>query len=145
MRRGSPRRMLERAERNDPTMNGFILSELLDLEARESAEIIERAYAGDLIDDSICGTWYDVWHRLGLEGDPPPRTERKYTLEELSGSPPRSRSELLHRLSSKASKQEARRVSPARRPQGTQQRPRQKLEKKLKGKRKRQTYMIVRG
>ena len=43
--------------------------------------MIERAYAGEFVDDSICGTWYDVWHELDLEGEPPPRTERRIERE----------------------------------------------------------------
>jgi Protein of unknown function (DUF1186) len=69
-------RVLERAEWNERSFNGFLVSDLVDLEANEAAEVIERAYAGKFVDDSICGTWYDVWHSLELEGEPPPQTER---------------------------------------------------------------------
>ena len=73
-------RSLERAEWHDPSLNGFLVSDLIDLQAKEAAGVIERAYAGEFVDDSICGTWYDVWHSLHLEGEPPPRTERLYKL-----------------------------------------------------------------
>ena len=68
--------VLERAERHERSLNGFLVSDLVDLEAKEAAEVIERAYAGEFVDDSIRGTWYDVWHELELEGEPPPWTER---------------------------------------------------------------------
>jgi Protein of unknown function (DUF1186) len=69
-------RLLERAEWHERGMNGSLVSCLIDLEAEESAEVIERAYAGGFVDDSICGTWHDVWYELDLEGEPPPQTER---------------------------------------------------------------------
>jgi hypothetical protein len=71
-------RWLERAESFEPSSNGFVVSDLIDLEAKEAAEVIERAYAGGFVDDSICGTWYDVWHELELEGEPPPRPKNAY-------------------------------------------------------------------
>ena len=73
-------RSLERAEHNTPLLNGFLVAYLLDLGAIEAAGVIERAYAGGFVDDSIVGTWYEVWHELGLEGEPPPETERQYQL-----------------------------------------------------------------
>jgi Protein of unknown function (DUF1186) len=72
-------RNLERAEWHDPVLNGSIVSELIDLQANEAAGVIERAYAGEFVDDSIGGTWYDVWHQLDLDGEPPPQTERLNT------------------------------------------------------------------
>jgi Protein of unknown function (DUF1186) len=121
--------MLERAERNDPALNGFIVSELIDLDASEAAVVIEQAYARDLVDDSICGTWYDVWHRFDLEGEPPPQTERKYT---LGDEQVRKVSDLLQAYSRQTSGKPAE----ARRPENRKERnkARQKLEKKLKGK-----------
>ncbi len=71
---------LEKAEQNGLTLNATIVSELIDLKAKEAAGEIERAYAGDFVDDSFCGTWHDVWHSLKLEGDPPPKTEMKHHL-----------------------------------------------------------------
>jgi hypothetical protein len=71
---------LERAESNAPDVNGFLVDNLLNLHANEAAGVIERAFAGGFVDDSIVGTWHDVWHQLDLEGEPPPRTERQYKL-----------------------------------------------------------------
>jgi len=71
-------RSLERAEWHDLALNAFVVCELIALDAKEAAGVIERAYAGDFVDDSISGSWHDVWHDLDLEGEPPPRTERKH-------------------------------------------------------------------
>jgi hypothetical protein len=68
-------RFLERAEWHESTLNAFVVCELLNLEAKEAAEVIERAYAGGFIDESIVGTWYRVWHELKIEGEPPPKPE----------------------------------------------------------------------
>jgi hypothetical protein len=65
-------RLLEQAENQDPGLNGFLVNYLLDLQAKESAEVIERAYAGGFVDEFMCGKWYDVWQELELEGEPPP-------------------------------------------------------------------------
>ena len=49
-------------------LNGSILGKLLDLEAVESAEVIERAFAAEVIDESLCGCWMEVREKLGVEG-----------------------------------------------------------------------------
>jgi hypothetical protein len=72
-------RVLERGQENARTFNGFLISDLVDLEAKESAGAIERAFADDAVDESIAGNWYDVWHLLELEGDPPPKPERRHS------------------------------------------------------------------
>ena len=48
--------------------NAFVVSYLLDLDAKESAETIERAFAADCIDMWICGDWHDVRAELGVDG-----------------------------------------------------------------------------
>lgn len=50
------------------TLNGLVLWKLLDMEAVESAEAIERAFAADAIDESVCGYWSEVREKLGVEG-----------------------------------------------------------------------------
>jgi hypothetical protein len=69
-------RTIERAGSNPPDLNGFLVDHLMNLRAREAAGVIERAFAGGFVDESIVGTWYDVWHELDLEGEPPTRPER---------------------------------------------------------------------
>ena len=71
-------RWLERAEWHEPISNGFVVSDLIQLKAKEAAEVIERAYAAGFVDPSICGVWYDVWYDLELEGEPPPGAEQSY-------------------------------------------------------------------
>jgi len=121
-------RVLERAEGNDPALNGFVISDLVDLGASESAGAIERAYAGEFVDDSIMGTWHDVWHRLDLEGEPPPETEPLYRLfRSLVFEPPPP-----FQGPSPAGWQPVERRTPIERKD--RNKARQKLEKKAKGK-----------
>jgi len=59
---------LSRFQETDHAVNGFIISELLDLKATEAAELIERAYAADCVDISILGNWHAVREELGVPG-----------------------------------------------------------------------------
>lgn len=63
---------LGRLADNQRTLNGFIVAALLDLKAREHAEVIERAYKAGKVDAMICGTVADVRAELGLTGPPAP-------------------------------------------------------------------------
>ncbi len=60
-------RQLERFTKNDPTLNGFLISYLVDLRAVEAAPVMERAFAADRVDLSILGDWQDAQVRLGLK------------------------------------------------------------------------------
>ena len=63
-------------ENQDPELNAFLVSELLDLRAVESASVMGQAFAADRIDISINGDWEDVQVELGLlptRLTPPPR------------------------------------------------------------------------
>ena len=51
----------------DPTLNGFLVSYLLDLKAVEAAPLIERAFAANRIDLSVMGDWEDAQVELGLK------------------------------------------------------------------------------
>jgi hypothetical protein len=69
---------LARDEANAYELNGLVVCHLLDLEATEAAEAIERAFAANLIDETICGSWGEVRKELGVPGlglapDNPPR------------------------------------------------------------------------
>jgi len=46
--------------------NAFVMGDLLDLQAVESAPVMEEAFAADRIDISINGDWEDVQVELGL-------------------------------------------------------------------------------
>jgi hypothetical protein len=61
---------------NDVSLNGFLISSLVDLRVVEAADIIERAYAEDYVDPFVI-SWRHVKEGLGVPGtgllpDPPP-------------------------------------------------------------------------
>ena len=58
---------LEKFEKNDITHNAFLITYLVDLKAVEAAELMERAFAADVVDSSVDGSWYAVKRLLGLE------------------------------------------------------------------------------
>ena len=65
----------------DPKLNGFIISDLIDLEAVEAAVVMERVFAADRVDLSIPGDWQDVQIALGLlEERQTPRPELHWGL-----------------------------------------------------------------
>ena len=51
---------------NSISLNGFLVSSLVELEATDKANLIERAYASGNVDDSICGNWPMVQIDMGL-------------------------------------------------------------------------------
>ncbi len=55
-------------EDNDTELNAFFVGHLLRLKAVEQAELIERAFAAERVDDEVCGYWGDVRQELGVEG-----------------------------------------------------------------------------
>ncbi len=59
---------LNRQDTEVETLNGFLISYLLDLKGVESAEAIERAYAADCVDLTITGNWAKARSELGVEG-----------------------------------------------------------------------------
>lgn len=61
-------------EENNPILNGLLVSNLIDLEAVESASLIQTAFAVDCVDELIVGDWDEVQFLLGLG----PRKKRKH-------------------------------------------------------------------
>ena len=57
---------LEQYSQQDLILNGFLISYLTDLQAVESAPVMERAFAADRVDISIQGDWEDTQIALGL-------------------------------------------------------------------------------
>jgi len=51
---------------NNPTLNGYLISFLVELEADESAAEMEAAFAAEKVDLSIVGDWEDAQIKLGL-------------------------------------------------------------------------------
>ncbi|SRR5579883_2732364 len=58
--------VLEHPEQNEPELNGFLISDLIDLKAVEAAPLIEKAFEADEVDESIAGDWDEVKYQLGL-------------------------------------------------------------------------------
>lgn len=58
---------LAQFEKNDPTLNGFLVSGLCDLKAAERASEIERAFAAKRVDLTIMGDWDEAQVQLGLK------------------------------------------------------------------------------
>lgn len=50
----------------DPELNGLLVASLLDVQAVEAADVMERAYAAGDVDVSIPGDWEDARIALGL-------------------------------------------------------------------------------
>jgi hypothetical protein len=59
---------LARQKTNLGDLSGLLVGDLLELEAVESAETIERAFAANIIDPTIAGDWGDVRRELGVSG-----------------------------------------------------------------------------
>lgn len=59
---------LGKQEQSKYDLNGNLVAYLLDLQAVESAETIERAFAAGVIDEGIAGDWSKVCQELGVEG-----------------------------------------------------------------------------
>ncbi len=57
---------LEQFSKNSPDLNGVLVSSLMDLGAKESAPLMERAFAAKRVDPSIAGDWLDAQSELGL-------------------------------------------------------------------------------
>ena len=66
---------LARREPEMYALNGLVVCYLINLNAVESAEVIERAFAAGVVDQSICGDWSDIRRELEVPelGLVPPR------------------------------------------------------------------------
>lgn len=60
--------MLKQARAEEIDFNSTVLVELVELRAVEASELIERAFADNLIDVGMMGDWETVRSRLGVEG-----------------------------------------------------------------------------
>ncbi|MFL5803904.1 MAG: hypothetical protein ACJ8CR_19445 [Roseiflexaceae bacterium] len=60
---------MERAADNAPDVNGFLLGQLLDLDAVEALPVIQRAFEADAVDETIAGDWGEVLAALGQMPD----------------------------------------------------------------------------
>lgn len=78
-------RQLERFPKNDPTLNGFLVSYLLTLRAVETAPLMERAFAAGYVDPTIAGDWEDVQMEMGLKDAR--ETPRSYSIFDTFDAP----------------------------------------------------------
>ncbi len=62
---------------NDPTLNGCLISDLIDLKAVEAAPLMARAFEARQVDVSVAGDWEDVQVEMGLlaQRETPSRNE----------------------------------------------------------------------
>lgn len=73
----------------DPTLNGSLVGDLLDLKAVEVALVMERAFAADQVDETVAGDWEDAQVALGMKARrekarrPPPTGTAMAVLDEL--------------------------------------------------------------
>ncbi len=58
---------LEKCAEQSETVNAFLVSPLLDLEAQEALPVMERAFAAGRVDESVVGDFEDVEIALGLK------------------------------------------------------------------------------
>ncbi|BCL38832.1 hypothetical protein [Nostoc sp. MS1] len=73
---------LEEFANNDPELNAFLIGELLDLKAVESAQVIESAFAANRVPTYIVGDWNTAQVELGLKA-PGEVPETKFRLEDI--------------------------------------------------------------
>lgn len=102
---------LEQFDEQDPELNGFLVSDLMDLDAVEAAPVMGRAFAADEVEVSIPGDWEDVQVELGLLAErttprprywnPPPRFRMR---ERVDADQQRLKAEARARAKAKARK-----------------------------------------
>ena len=61
---------LARSEENDPVVNGFLLANLLHMDAVEALPVMRRVFEQDAVDETIAGDWSEVLTDLGETPDP---------------------------------------------------------------------------
>ena len=69
-------KQLAKYHKQSEELNAFLISDLTDLEAVETASIMEAAFKSNKVELSILGDWEEVQIRLGLLSEritPPPR------------------------------------------------------------------------
>lgn len=77
-------RQLDHRQRNDPTLNGFLVSALIGLAATEAAPAIERAFAADSVDETIAGDWEDVQVSLRIKEPDPRKPHQLFSVGAIS-------------------------------------------------------------
>jgi hypothetical protein len=85
-------KQLEDHAHQEPDVNAFLVAELLELEAKEAAPVIEAAFAAGRVDVRIVGDWRDVQVELGLVEAPVELTPMHPLDEDFDPQPPAARS-----------------------------------------------------
>ncbi len=75
-------KQLEQFIDNTPEVNGFLISSLVELKAREALPLIEQAFASHRVDTMIMGDWGDVQIEFGLKTPEEIEQERARRLPE---------------------------------------------------------------
>jgi len=113
---------------HDPTLNGSLISSLVDLEAVEAAPVMEKAFAADCVELSILGDWEDVQIELGLLEERQTPAPESIRLPEISPLGPGQQTRITRKPQSKRERDAQRR----RRQKHKQQKREQKKQKKRK-------------
>ncbi|MBN9117838.1 MAG: hypothetical protein J0I06_01490 [Planctomycetes bacterium] len=100
-------RLLETAGTNDPTLNAFLISNLIDLKAAEALPAIERAYATNNVDLSLHGGLEEAKFYMGL-GPKPQHAQPPLTSPRPSGQNAKQRFNERQRQKKLAKKQKKR-------------------------------------
>jgi len=79
---------LERFGENDPELNGFLVSYLVDLGAVESISCIQAAFEKECVDFSIIGDLEDVEIHLGLREERSTPADYPTIFDEFRAPPP---------------------------------------------------------
>jgi hypothetical protein len=58
---------LQKAETNDPTLNGFMIGTLAEWKIEKALPAIEKAFTGDHVDLFIAGDWDEIQIKYGLK------------------------------------------------------------------------------
>lgn len=123
-------RQLKRFEHQDATLNGFLISALIDWQAVEAAPLMQRAFAAGHVDVSVAGDWEEVQVEMGLLEKRTTPMPGFFPALPASGTPPTGKTS----KSNKTSHSEKSSVTPDRR---TEQRQRKAKAKKKRKQQKR--------
>ncbi len=85
--------VLGRCSEDHPSLNGFLVSYLLDLRAVEHADLIKRVYDEGVVEEMICGDWPWVAFQLGIGPRPPSRLSAFERARRSSSRPSHTRTE----------------------------------------------------
>lgn len=79
-------RFLEDMERNDRLFNAFLIQSLENLDAKEAAPLVEKAYSAGLVEETFAGTHEHARWAFGPRDTPEPRRFVPFLLEPDEGS-----------------------------------------------------------